>query len=217
MKVSASILANKLTSLQQTLPDIKSSYIDYIHLDIMDGNFVPQISFGEQISQEISEITNIPLDIHLMVQQPEKEVEKYFNLKPNYLTFHFEATRLPIPLAKRIKKHGIHPGIALNPSTPIENLIDILCYFDLCLIMTVEPGFCGQSFIKSSIKKIKKFVEIKKQYRLKTLLAIDGGINQKTMIDIKGCPIDIIIAGSFIFKAKDPNQQAELLKKPFGP
>ncbi|MCB1178638.1 MAG: ribulose-phosphate 3-epimerase, partial [Leptospiraceae bacterium] len=156
MKISASILATPITGLSNLLPNLKGNDIDYIHMDVMDGNFVPQISFGEAITGEVKKLTHVPLDVHLMVNNPEREVPKYFPYNPEYITFHAETTNFGVRLSEEIHKNGSKVGVALNPGTPLTMIEHLLPYIDLILIMTVDPGFYGQSFVKSGMEKIKR-------------------------------------------------------------
>ncbi len=211
IQVSASILAAPLTSLSTVIPKLKQNAIDLIHLDVMDGNFVPQISFGEALCKEVKSLTKIPLDIHLMVNNPEKEVPKYFALKPQYITFHIEATNFPIRLAEEIKKQGIKVGVAINPSTPASRINTILPYMDLLLLMTVEPGFYGQNFIKTGLEKINRAKEIIGSYPI--VIEVDGGVNLNNIERISEFGAKIVVAGSALFHDGKANENALKLKK----
>ncbi|GIW23630.1 MAG: ribulose-phosphate 3-epimerase [Candidatus Sericytochromatia bacterium] len=199
MKISPSILAADLTDLKTVL-QILEGKVDFLHLDIMDGHFVPTLSFGEVYVKLLNEHTQIPLDVHLMVDQPEKEVPKYFDFKPFNITFHYEATNFPVRLAREIRKQNIKAGISLNPKTPVELIEPFLEELDLVLIMSVEPGFYGQSFIPFCLDKIKKLKDFIIRKNLDILIEVDGGINKNNINSIKEAGADIIVAGSFIFK-----------------
>jgi ribulose-phosphate 3-epimerase len=211
MKLSASVLATPITNLSNTLPMLDKEAIDYLHIDVMDGNFVPQISFGEAITKEIQSLSEIPLDIHLMVKNPEKEVSKYFPLKPKYLTFHVETTNFGVRLAEEIKSQGIGVGISLNPGTPIETIENYIPYLDLILLMTVDPGFYGQSFVKSGFQKIEKMSKMLKGTNI--VLEVDGGVGLSNIKRLKELGVGMCVAGSAIFKIGDPNENAFSLKK----
>lgn len=217
MKISPSLLAAPLTRLGETIKNLKSPPIDYLHLDIMDGHFVPPLSFGEQMAKAIRQESNIPIDVHLMVANPEKEVPKYLPLEPEIITFHYEATDFPIRLAEKIRKTGAKSGLALNPSTPISVLQDLYPYFDLFLIMTVEPGYYGQSFLPTSWARLQEFQKIRKKMEelldQKCLLQVDGGVNDQNIAQLAELGVDIVVAGAFVFQAEDPNLQAEILKE----
>jgi ribulose-phosphate 3-epimerase len=211
MKISASILATQITKLSNTLPQLSIDSIDYIHMDVMDGNFVPQISFGEAITSEVKNLTSIPLDVHLMVNNPEREVPKYYKFKPDFITFHIETTSFGVRLAEEIRANGSRVGISLNPSTPISSIENLLPYIDLVLLMTVDPGFYGQSFVKSGMKKIANTKEILRGTNI--LLEVDGGVGIGNIKELKDLGVDICVAGSAVFKSGDPNQNGTLLKQ----
>ncbi|MCW7492223.1 ribulose-phosphate 3-epimerase [Leptospira sp. 2 VSF19] len=210
MKISASILAAKLTGLSQELPTYKKENIDLIHIDVMDGNFVPQISFGEAFTKEVKSHTEIPLDVHLMVSNPELHVPKYFDLNPYCITFHIETTNFSVRLAEEIRKAGIKVGVSLNPQTPPESISQILPYLDLVLLMTVDPGFYGQSFVKSGFDKIAAVRKLTKPYNIE--LEVDGGVNESNMEELAKLGVDITVVGSGLYKTGDPNAQGKKLK-----
>lgn len=212
MKLSPSILAAPLTAIGENLKKLDPTLFDFIHLDIMDGHFVPQLTFGEGMSQAIHQATRIPLDVHLMVSNPERETPKYFPLKPHNITFHYEATSLPIRLAEEIRKAGILAGISLNPSTPVSVLKEILPFFDLVLLMTVEPGFAGQSFLPSSFSRIEELMQLKSTHNPSLLVEVDGGVNADNKDKLKELCVDIIVSGAYIFKTHNPNEQALSLR-----
>ncbi|MDH5716400.1 MAG: ribulose-phosphate 3-epimerase [Spirochaetia bacterium] len=216
MKISPSILAANLTRLSEALSKLNSEVTDFIHLDIMDGHFVPPLTFGEQLSTAIKKETSIPLDIHLMTAQPEKEIPKYYELEPHNITFHYEAASFPIRLAQEIRSKGIKAGIALNPATPVAVLNDIYTYFDLILIMTVEPGYYGQSFLSNGMQRLSEVMNLRQRLSEKTdhlpLIEVDGGVNAENAVSLRTINVDIAVAGSFVFKAEDYNTQIEILK-----
>lgn len=218
MKVSPSVLAARLTSLAQVVSSLDTKQTDFIHMDVMDGHFVPPLTFGEDICRMLQSETTIPLDIHLMVSRPEREVPKYFDMQPYNITFHYEATDFPIRLLQEIRSHNIKAGIALNPKTPVDVLHELYPYVDLVLLMTVEPGYYGQSFLANGFEKISQFQKLKKErfalgYTHNVELEVDGGINEKNISRLKESGVDIVVAGSYVFKAQDPNERIRQLKQ----
>ena len=185
--------------------------IDFIHLDVMDGHFVPQLSFGEAYSREISKHSSIPLDVHLMVSNPEHEVPKYLELQPHFLTYHIEATHAPVRLAQSIRDSNVKVGLALSPGTPVHSLEPMLDYIDLVLLMSVEPGYYGQSFLSSSIDRVQA---IKKMcINRNILLEVDGGINADNIQKLNTAGADITVVGGACFKTPDANESVRKLKQ----
>lgn len=200
MDLSPSILAADLTDLKASLKELEGR-VEYLHMDVMDGHFVPTLSFGELYTKLLKQHTSIPLDVHLMVSQPEKEVPKYFPLEPANITFHVEATDFGVRLAREIRKQGIKAGVSLNPATPLSSLDYLLDEIDLVLIMSVEPGFYGQSFIDSSLGKIQKLKELIADRDI--TIEVDGGIDASNVGQILEAGARRIVAGSACFKGGD--------------
>ncbi|MBE7438503.1 MAG: ribulose-phosphate 3-epimerase [Spirochaetales bacterium] len=208
MKVSPSILAGSLCRMHSTVAAMDPSVIDLLHMDVMDGHFVPQLSYGEAYVAEIKSATDIPLDVHLMVSAPEKEVPKYFGLKPYNITFHIEATAFAVRLLCSIREQGIRSGIALNPGTPIAQLKPLIPYTDLFLLMSIEPGYYGQSFLPASFDRIRELRDMAPEAEIE----VDGGINAEIGAQLAALGVDILVAGSYIFKGGDVNGRARTLK-----
>lgn len=211
MKISASVLATQITNLSQTLPGLDPKSVDYIHIDVMDGNFVPQISFGEAINAEIGRLTAIPLDVHLMVAKPEDHFRKYLDAKPSYVTFHQETTDFGVRLSDEIRKSGAKVGVSLNPMTPVASLKYLLPYIDLVLVMTVDPGFYGQKFIQGGLDKIREAKDLVCGRDI--LIEVDGGVNDSNIAQIAQAGADIAVVGAGLFKVGDPSSNGKKLKE----
>lgn len=201
--ISPSILSCDFVNIQSELSIIENAKNVWVHLDIMDGHFVPNLTFGIPVIKRISEITSLPLDAHLMVTNPEFHIDEMKDFGIHNITFHLEATSKPLELIKKAKSHYKSVGISIKPNTPVEDIPkDVLESIDLILVMSVEPGFGGQSFQESSLQKIAKLNRLKVNYKFQ--IQVDGGIkdsNAKKLIDAGA---DNLVAGSYVFNKK-PN------------
>ena len=209
MKIAPSILTADFNQLEQEIKSISES--DYLHLDVMDGHFVPNISFGPHVLSGISKITNIPLDTHLMIEDPKAYIDHFVRIGSSIITVHVEA-KTPLEAICRIKASGVKAGISLKPKTKIEALFPFLDQVDLVLVMSVEPGFGGQSFMADTLEKYKAFVELREKYHYQYVIEIDGGINLETAKLAKSAGVDIAVAGSYVFNASDRNQAIKDIK-----
>jgi len=198
--ISPSIIAANFTNLKKEIEKIEVFDQAFIHLDIMDGNFVPNITFGPFIVEQVRKITNLPFDTHLMIENPNDFVEEFALAGSDYITFHIEETVFPLRILTKIKKLGKKCGISFNPATPVESIVEVLPYVDMVLVMSVEPGFSGQEFISSSLTKIEKLNELRKSKGYNFLISVDGGINEKTMRSVLDAGADVLVMGSFFFK-----------------
>ncbi len=201
--LAPSILSADLSNLSQQIRLVEMSGADWIHCDIMDGHFVPNITFGPILVKAARKSTRLPLDVHLMIESPDKYLEDFAEAGANSITVHQEAVIHLNRTVNRIRELGIKAGVAINPSTPVDTLKDIAEYVDLILIMSVNPGFGGQSFIKNSLKKIQETVKLRRELNAKFLIEIDGGIgieNIKAVLDA-GC--DVFVIGSSIYGEKN--------------
>lgn len=207
MKIAPSVLTADFAHLKDELKTI--SQADYIHLDIMDGHFVPNISFGPAIAKQIEAHTHLPLDVHLMVTDPLMWVPKFSFPQTKYITIHVEANHVKEAVLA-IQKENIGVGLALKPKTPIRAIIPFLNDVSLILVMTVEPGFGGQSFMVEMMDKVKELVSIRKAQGLHFMIEIDGGVNLETIDYAKEAGVDICVAGSFLFNME--NREEGILK-----
>ncbi len=206
------MLAADFANLQRDIELVNKSEADWFHIDIMDGVFVPNISFGIPVTEAIKKHAKKPLDVHLMIVQPEKYIEAFANAGADYITVHFEACTHIHSIINQIKNLGCKAGIVLNPATPISVLEDIIFDCDLILLMSVNPGFGGQSFIENTISKVIKLKELISRKNAKTLIEIDGGVNLINGQRLLDAGADALVAGSFVFNAENPNIIIQQLK-----
>ena len=213
MKLLApSILSADLSNLAQQIRLVEMSGADWIHCDIMDGHFVPNITFGPVLVKAVKKSTKLPVDVHLMIKYPDNYLEDFRNAGADIISVHFEEVIHLNRTITRIKELGAKAGVVINPSTPVSSLKDIAEYIDLLLIMTVNPGFGGQSFISNSERRIAEAVELRKSLKANFLIEVDGGINTKTIksVSIAGC--DVFVAGSSIFHSDNISASTAELK-----
>ncbi len=203
VKIAPSILTADLSNLEKQIRFLEEGNADLIHIDVMDGTFVPNITFGPLLVKTIQKITNIPLDVHLMIINPEKYVEQFIDSGASYLTIHQEATLHLHRTIEMIKKLGAKAGVSLNPATSLSTLDEILQYLDLVLIMSVNPGFGGQTFIESSLQKISRLKKMISSNKLNTLIEVDGGINLENVEKVVKAGTDILVIGNSIFSSTD--------------
>lgn len=208
--VSASLLSCK-DNLENITKEFNNLDIDLIHLDIMDNVFVPYTSFNDEEINIIVNNTNKPLDVHLMVKDLEEYIEKYSKFNPTFITIHYEAIN-NIEIINKIKKLGIKVGISIKPNTKVEEIYDLLPLIDLVLIMSVEPGRGGQTFITSSLEKIEKLNKKIINDNLNVLISVDGGINNNTAINCINSGVDILVIGSALVNSKDKKQFINSIK-----
>tara|TARA_Y100001978_G_scaffold120627_1_gene107523 strand:- start:2155 stop:2823 length:669 start_codon:yes stop_codon:yes gene_type:complete len=201
--ISPSVLAADFSKLGDEVQSVSEMGADFIHLDIMDGHFVPNLSFGADIVKGIRAYSKLPFDVHLMITNPEIYINSYVDAGANLITVHPESTSHIHSVLQQIKKSGIKAGVALNPGTPIEVLDNIIDITDLILVMTVNPGFGGQSFLLSQLAKISKIRSIINKDNYLIDLSVDGGINAKTAALAINAGANVLVAGTSIFKSKD--------------
>ena len=194
-----SILSADMTCLSNIIKEAEQSGADLIHIDVMDGVFVPSISFGPQIVNAVKRLTKLPIDVHLMTVHPDRHVNSFVKAGADLITFHFESTFHADQLIKQIQSMSVAAGIAVNPATPISALAEVVAEIDVMLIMTVNPGFSGQAYLNNSTKKINQAAHIRKQKKLNYAIEVDGGINSNTISVARSAGADIFVAGSAFY------------------
>ena len=212
MKVSPSLLSANFANLTSDIDMINSSEADYLHIDVMDGVFVPNISFGFPVINAVSKICTKPLDVHLMIVEPQKWINEIKETGAEIMNVHIEACLHLDRTINKIHESGMKAGVTLNPATPVSLLVDIIDQVDLVLLMSVNPGFGNQIFINNTIKKVKELRNLISDTGSKALIEVDGGINEKTGLLLSEAGADILVAGSYIFNSSNPLERVSLLK-----
>ncbi|WP_353093929.1 ribulose-phosphate 3-epimerase [Tissierella praeacuta] len=212
-KIAPSLLSADFTNLKEEIKKIENGGADYLHLDVMDGIYVPNITFGPPVIKKLRKAVKIPFDVHLMIDRPERYIKDFVEAGADLLTVHEEATIHLHRTIQEIKSHGIMAGVSLNPATPLENIEYILGDVDLVLIMTVNPGFGGQSFIETMKDKIKRLRKMIDDRNLNTIIEVDGGVKLGNAKEILDCGADLLVAGSDIFGAEDIEYRTKEFKR----
>jgi len=210
--IAPSVLSANFTRVGEAVSLIESAGGDWVHLDVMDGMFVPNITFGSKMVRDIREITSLPLDVHLMIEKPEYHIEKFSEAGADLITFHLEAAVHVHRILSQIKKRGKSAGISIVPSTPVELLSEILPELDLILVMSVNPGYGGQNFIENSIDKIQRLDHERKKQGYSFKISVDGGISRKTARLVRDAGADVLVTGSSFFSSTDPGAEAAALR-----
>ena len=212
-KIAPSILSADFSRLGEEVEAVERAGADLIHVDVMDGHFVPNITIGPLVVAGLKKLTSLPLDVHLMIEKPERYVEAFAQAGSNWITIHAEVCPRLSQVIKKIRKLKVRPGLVLNPPTPLKTLFPILDEIDLVLLMSVNPGFAGQSFIPSTLKKIERLRKIIDKNRYSLEIEVDGGIKAENIREVSRAGGDIFVLGTGIFKTKDYGETIRRLRQ----
>src|SRR5512139_3917204 len=212
-KIAPSILSADFSRLGEEVRAVEEAGADVIHVDVMDGHFVPNITIGPLVVDGLRKLTSLPLDVHLMIERPDRYIEPFARAGSTWLTFHVEVCSRLRSVIKKARQSNVRPGIVLNPATPLKTLHSVLEEIDLVLLMSVNPGFAGQSFIPATLKKIERLRKIVDQNRYPVEIEVDGGIKVENIGEVSRAGGDIFVSGSGIFKTKDYAETIRQLRK----
>lgn len=212
VKIAPSILSADFAKLGEEIKEVESA-VDYIHVDVMDGHFVPNITIGPLIVDAIRPVTDLPLDVHLMIENPEHYIQAFVDAGADIITVHQEACPHLHRVVQQIKQAGVKAGVVINPATPVESIEYVLEDVDLVLVMTVNPGFGGQSFIPSGLNKIKQLFDLRSEHGYSYEIEVDGGVNQETAKQCIHAGADVLVAGSAIFNKDNRIEAIKAIKE----
>ncbi len=213
MKVSPSLLAADFSKIAEQIAAVERGGADELHLDVMDGQFVPNITWGPKIIADLRPLTKLTFDAHLMIVDPERWIEEFAKAGCDAVTFHYEATYHAHRVVGQIRAAGMKAGVALNPATPVGALEDLIEDLDRVLVMSVNPGFGGQAFIPGAIKKVREVRALIEAHGSRAQIEIDGGIGRKNVAEVVAAGVDIVVAGSSVFSAADPEAEIGELRR----
>ncbi len=209
--VAPSILTADFAHLGEQIQEAESAGVDWIHLDVMDGHFVPNLTFGPLVVEAIRKVTKLPLDVHLMIMEPERYLEDFARAGADHLTIHAEATPHAYRAVQQIQELGKKAGLAINPATPLEALLPLLPELDLALLMSVNPGFGGQKYISSSTERIHRLARLREHLNPSCLIEVDGGIKPENVVEVYRAGADVVVAGSALFNSQPLSKNMEKL------
>lgn len=212
--VAPSLLSANFLQLEKDIQMVNRSQADMFHVDVMDGHFVPNISFGFSIIKQIKSVAEKPLDVHLMISEPDQYLQDFKEAGADWLSVHYETCQHLHRTIQQIRKLGMKPGVVVNPHNPVDLLQDILPDVDFVLLMTVNPGFGGQHFINNAFGRIAKLNKMRKERNPELLIEVDGGVDTSNAAQLVHAGADILVAGSAVFKSDDPEKTISTLKKP---